>query len=160
MVLVCLIHTFLYSVRCWYACLSCFVLPVWLSSLLCIFACLPTCSFMSLCSLMLSILQSNGIMDTRSKPTFIRLGHPLLFDNMPVCPFHMLSTLCFPPFGSLCYCVLGILSLFPLFLPFFFTCTRMEHGYLEQGCDLLGASKKGKDACKKMQANQGQCSID
>ena len=30
----------------------------------------------------------------------------------------------------------------------------MEHGYLEQGCDLLGVSKKGKDVNEKMQAHQ------
>ena len=46
-----------------------------------------------------------------------------------------------------------MLSLFPLFLnllicwlvPFVFACTHMEHGYLEQWCNLLGTSKKGKD---------------
>ena len=48
LVLVCLIHTFLLSVRCLYACLDCFVPPVWLSLLHCIFARLPTCSCISL----------------------------------------------------------------------------------------------------------------
>ena len=33
-----------------------------------------------------SILQSNGTMGIRSKPTFVLLGQPLLFDNMFVCP--------------------------------------------------------------------------
>ena len=32
-----------------------------------------------------SILQSHESMDTQSKPTFVRLGHPLLFDNILVC---------------------------------------------------------------------------
>ena len=45
--LVCLIHTFLHFVRCWYACLACFMPSVWLSLLLCVFAHLPTCSYMS-----------------------------------------------------------------------------------------------------------------
>ena len=35
---------------------------------------------------MLSIFQSNGTMDPRSRPTFVLLEHPLLFDNMLVCP--------------------------------------------------------------------------
>ena len=49
-VLVCLIHTFLRFARRWYACLACFVPPVWLSLLLCfLFACFPTCSCMCLC---------------------------------------------------------------------------------------------------------------
>ena len=29
---------------------------------------------------------------------------------------------------------------------------------MEQGCDLLDASKKGKDASKKTEAHKGQCS--
>ena len=36
----------------------------------------------------------------------------------------------------------------------------MDHGHLEQGCDLLGTSKKGKDASKKMQAHKGQCLVE
>ena len=59
-VLVCLLYTFLYSMRCWYACLSCFAPPVWLSLLLCIFAHLPTCSCMSLCVVHTSIQWSYG----------------------------------------------------------------------------------------------------
>ena len=31
-------------------------------------------------------------------------------------------------------------------VPFVFACTHMERGYLEQGCDLLGVSKKVKHA--------------
>ena len=38
-----------------------------------------------------SILQSRGTMDTQSKPTFILLVHPFLFDNMFVCPRLTLS---------------------------------------------------------------------
>ena len=41
-----LLYTFVRSVRCWFAC---FVPPIWLSLLPCIFARLPTCSCMSLC---------------------------------------------------------------------------------------------------------------
>ena len=48
-----------------------------------------------------SILQFHGTMNTRSKPTFILLGHPLLFDNMFVCPYLALLLIacllaCFP----------------------------------------------------------------
>ena len=112
---VCLVHTFLHSMRWWYACLAYFVPPFWLSFLLCVFSCLPTCSCMSLYLLMSSSLipiilckftpvfdtrdsesligilfdgtciihtQSHRTMDIRSKPTFVLLGHPILFDNM------------------------------------------------------------------------------
>ena len=48
-ILVCLLHTVLCSVRCRYACLACFVPPIWLSLLHCIFARLPTSACMSLC---------------------------------------------------------------------------------------------------------------
>ena len=56
-----------------------------------------------------SILQSNGTMDTWSKPTFILLGHHLLFDNMLVCPFICLA--CF-----VCLCL-------ALFVSMFFACS-------------------------------------
>ena len=39
----------------------------------------------------------------------------------------------------------------------FNTCTRMGEGILEWGYDLLGVSKKGKDASKRIQAHKGQC---
>ena len=41
-----------------------------------------------------SLLQSHGTRDTRSKPTFFLLGHPLLFDNMFVCPIRLLLIAC------------------------------------------------------------------
>ena len=79
------------STPCDVACHSCFVPPVWLSLLLCIlFAHLPTCLYTSLCFLLSSILESNGTMDTQSKPTFVLLGYPLLFYNKLACP-HLAS---------------------------------------------------------------------
>ena len=122
---VCLIHTFLYCVRCFYAC---FVPPIWLSLLLCIlFACLPTCSCMSLCLLVPSILQSNGTMDTRSKPTFVLLGHPLLFDNMFVCPFICLA--CFVC-SHLAFFVSMFLACSPCLLCFFLCLSASLFPYL------------------------------
>ena len=59
-VLECLFYTFLHSVRCWYACLAFFTPPVWLSLLLCILACLPTCSCMSLFVIHTSIQWNYG----------------------------------------------------------------------------------------------------
>ena len=50
------------------------------------------------------------------------------------------------PFVSLLVCRL---------VSFVFTYTHNEWGQLEQGCDLLGTTKKGKNASKKMQAHQG-----
>ena len=107
-------------------CHACFVPPVWLSMLLCFpFAHLPTCSCMSLCLLVLSIFQSKGTMDSRSKPTFFLLGHPLLLDNMLVfsficlacfvCPCLVLYVLCLLPL-SLCSFLCLSTSLFPCLL--------------------------------------------
>ena len=55
--LVCLIHTFLYCVRCFYAC---FVPPIWLSLLLFIFTHLFTCSCISFCVIHTPIQWSYG----------------------------------------------------------------------------------------------------
>ena len=69
-----LLDAYPFSTLCNVACHACFVPPVWLSLLLCtLFARLPTCSCMSPCLLVLSILQSNGTMNIRSKPTFVLL---------------------------------------------------------------------------------------
>ena len=87
-----LLDAYLFSGPCNVVCQSWFVPLVWLSLLLCIlFAHLPTCSCLSLYLLVSSILQSNKTMDTWSKPIFVLLGHPLLFDNMLVCPFICLA---------------------------------------------------------------------
>ena len=51
-----------------------------------------------------SIPQSHGTMDTRSKPTFVLLGHPLLFDNMFICPvWHLLLACILACFPSICF---------------------------------------------------------
>ena len=96
-------HTFLCSVRCWYACLACFAPPIWLSFLLCIFARLPHVHAWVYVS---SIFQSSGTMDTRSKPTFVLLGHHLFFfDNIFVCLFMCFKCLFAPRlfhFPTLC----------------------------------------------------------
>ena len=94
-------------------------------------------------------------MDTRSKPTFVLLGHPLLFDNMLVFPFVCLACFVCPRlalFVDVFFAYSPHLLWFfhclsiGLFFFFVFACTRMEHGHLEQGYDFLDASKKGKDA--------------
>ena len=79
----------------------------------------------------------------------------------------MLSMLCLPPFGSflsVCHLACFSFNLFPCLsaglISLVFACTCMEHRHLEQGCDLLGASKNGKDGNKKMQTNKGQRSVD
>ena len=53
---------------------------------LCSFASLHACLHVHACVCVSSILQSHGTMDTWSKPTFVLLGHPILFDKMFVCP--------------------------------------------------------------------------
>ena len=124
-----LLDAYPFSAPCNVACHACFVPPIWLSLLLCIlFACLPTCLCMSLCLFVPSILQSNGTMDARSKPTFFLLGHPPFFDNMLVCPFiclacffcpHLalfvnMSFACFP--YIFCFFLCLVASLFPCLL--------------------------------------------
>ena len=104
----------------WYACHACIVPLVWLSLLFCIFAHLPTCSRMSPCLLVSFVLQSNGTMDTWSKPTFVLLGHHLLLDNMLVCPFICLACLFALVWLSL-FMFLYMLSLSPL-LSLFLVC--------------------------------------
>jgi len=92
-------------------------------------------------------------MDTRSKPIFFLLGHPLLFDNMLVFPFIRLACFVCPVWLSLLVCFvhalpISFVSFFACLLAcfFVFASTCMEHGCLEQERDLLGISKKGKDA--------------
>ena len=88
---------------------ACFLPPVCLSMLLCFpFAHLPTCSYMSLYLLVSSILWSNGTMDTRSKPTFVLLGHPLLLDNMLVYPFICLAYFVCPRLALYVLCLLSL----------------------------------------------------
>ena len=103
------------------------------------FAHLPTCSCLRLCLLVSSMLQSNGTMDAQSKPTFFLLGHPLLLNNILVFPF--IRSICFVC-PHLALYVLCSLSLSLVSFVFAYTC--MEHEHLEQGCDLLGTSKKGQ----------------
>ena len=106
-----------------------------------------------------SILQSNGTMDTRSKPTFVLLRHPILFDNMLRCPFHMLSMLVCPRlalfvcmFFAYSRCLLFSLSLLVYWLvSLSIACTHMERWRLGKRRDLFSTSKKGKDASKRRQ---------
>ena len=65
------------------------------------FASLHTCLHVHAWVCVSSILQSNEAMDTRSKTTFVLLGHLFLFDDMLVCLLCMLSMLCLLPFGFL-----------------------------------------------------------
>ena len=142
-----LLDAYPFSTPCDVTCHAYFVPPVQLSLLLCIlFACLPTCSCMILCLHVPSILQSNGTMDTRSKPTFVFLGH-LLFDNMLVCPFICLA--CF-----VCPCLALFVSMFfacSPYLLYFFLC-------LSAGLSpcLLHAHTWSKDAWSEGTTSQAQ----
>ena len=81
---------------------------------LCFLASLYACLHVHAWVCVSSILHSNGTMDTRSNPTFILLGHPLLFDNMLLCLF-MCFTCLFALIWHLSYLVLARFS-FHLFL--------------------------------------------
>ena len=110
---VCWMHT---SARCNVACHACFVPLV---CFLCFLASLHACLHVHAWVCVSSILQSNGTMDTRSKPTFVLLGHPFLFGNMLVCLFICLACFVFPRL------VLFIFMFFtwsPYLLCFFFSC--------------------------------------
>ena len=107
-----------------------------------------------------SILQHNGTMDTRFKPTFVLLGHHLLFDNIFSCPFVCLACLFAPVWPFLLVCSLHAFYL-SFYLLCFFLCLSAglfpcllhvqawSKGLLERGNDLLGTSKKGKDVSMK-----------
>ena len=100
-------------------CLPCLLWVTHLASfaslLLCFFASLHACLHVHAWVRVLSILQSNGTMDTQSKPTFVLLGHPLLFDNVFVCLFECFTCLFAPLWHLLLVCLLACFS-FYLFL--------------------------------------------
>ena len=134
----------------------------------CLFASLHACLHVHARVYVSSTHQSNGTMDTRSKPTFVLLGHHLLFDNMFVCLFaHFTCFVCpllalFVSVFFACspYLLCSFLCLSAGLFFFVFACTCTEHGHLEQGYDLLGASKNGKDESKKMEAHKRQHLLD
>ena len=91
------------------------------------FASLHTCLHVHVWVYVSSILRSNGTMGTRSKPTFVLLGHSLLSNNMFVCP--CLVSLASLPFSALSfYLFLCLSTSFSLFV---IACIHMEHGHLE-----------------------------
>ena len=84
------------SLRPMLICLPCLLCATHLDFFASLHLCTPAYMFMH--KSVSSILQSNGTMDTRSKPTFVLLGHPLLFDNMLFAP-SCASYVCLPLFG-------------------------------------------------------------
>ena len=151
-VLVCSIHTFLYSVRYWYASLACFAPPIWLSLLLCIFASLHTCLHVHAWVCVSSILQYNGTMDTRSKPTFVLLGHHLLFDNMFVCLFMWFNVCLLPVCHLLIACLLACFPptcSFACLLAYFFCHCMYTRGAWTLGVRVWPPRRKQKgQGCK------------
>ena len=112
---------------------------------------------MSLYLLVSSILQSNGGMDTRSKPTYVLLGHPLLFDSMLFALFTCLA--CF-----VCLRQALLVSVFfacsPYF-PCFFLCLSVDlfllslhvHGW-SIGTWSKGATSQAQVKMARMQARR------
>ena len=158
MVLVCLIHTFLCFMRCWYACLACFVPPVWLSLIFCIFLWLPTCSCKSLYFVLTSIQWNYGhliqtyICPPRT-PSFCLI----------TCLFALsyASHVCLPPFGIFSQLVFSMLFPSICFFVYLVACFFCLCMYMHEEWS-LGArvcpprsKEKGKNARKKMQAHQG-----
>ena len=156
MVSVCQIHTFLHPMWCWYACLACFVPPIWLSLLLCfLVARLPTCSCMSLCVVHTSI---QWVMHTRSKPAFFLLGHYLFVLKTRFFASLCASHVCLPHLASFPSLSLACLS-FCLFLclstSLFLLSLHDGARILGARCDLLGGSKKGKMQARRCKPTKG-----
>ena len=108
--LVCLTHT-LSPLRAMLICLSCLLCAVCLA----FFAfshLLHACLHFHAWVCVSSILQSNGTMDTRSKPKFVLQGHPLLFHNMFVCLFVCYTCLFAPIWHLLLVCLLACFSFY------------------------------------------------
>ena len=119
------------------------------------FASLHACLHVHTWVCVLSILQSNGTMNTWSKPTFVLLRHPLFLDNMLVCPF-----ICrpYPIWLSLLVCSLHALpisfvSFFACLLVCFFCLCMYTYGAWTLGvrvrpprCKQKGQGYKRKDA--------------
>ena len=104
-----------------------------------------------------STLQSNGTMDTRSKPTFVLLGHPFCLITCLFAPVWLSF------FGSFSFNMLS-LCLFLCFSAGLFLLLLHVHTWSmdtwSKGVTSLAQAKYGKDASKKTQAHKGQCSID
>ena len=97
-------------------------------------------------------------MNTQSKPTFVLLGHPLLFDNMHVCPFLCLA--CFVcPRLALSVSMFLACSLYPFcfFLCLvvgFFPCLLHRHVWSE-GMTSQVQKKRAKIQVRRSKPKQG-----
>ena len=111
------------------------------------FASLHTCLHVHAWVYVSSILWSNGTMGTRSKPTFVLLGHSLLSNNMFVCP--CLASLASFSFSALSFYLFLCLS---TGLFFFFCHCMYTHGAWKLGVRVRPSRrkhKKDKDASPK-----------
>ena len=149
--LFCAYSSLFHSTWC-YACHACLRHP--LAFYASLHACLHVHAWVLLATVS-SMLQHNGVLDIRSKPTFVPRGYYLLFH---FCLLVLLlvylfscSLACHVYHAYLLYAsFICSLHIFPplfvcWFLVFAFACTHMEWGHLELGHSLLGASKKGMD---------------
>ena len=117
-------------------CLPC----LFCTTCLAFFASLHTCLHVHAWVYVLSIFQSYGTTDTWSKPTFVLLGHPLLFNNMLLCPFRVVHMLFCPCLASLLACPLHT---FPISFFCFFACLLACLFFLcmyTHGCERKDAS--------------------
>ena len=139
--------------------MRCYAYHVCLHHPLAFYASLHACSHVHalvLLASVLSMLQHNEVMDIRSKPTFVPLGHHLLFAFLLVCLHACLLAFLFLCLSCLsCYLlyasfIFSLHLLLPLLvcwvLVFAFACTHMEKGRMELGHGLPSVSKKGEDA--------------
>ena len=105
-----------------------------------------------------SMLQSNGTMDTKSKPTFVLLGHPFLLVCLITCLFAPLCAF-FPCLHVLCVCL--VLSLFLCYLfclsaGFVLFIYLLLHVHVwSEGTTSKVQAKKGKNASKRGKPKKG-----
>ena len=151
---VCLMHT-LSLLHVMLLCLPCLLCATCLA-FLCFFASLHACLHVHAWVYVSSILRSNGTMATQFKPTFVLRGHPILFDNMFVCP-----CLALPLIACLLACF-PFTCFFACLLACFFCHSMYTHGAWTLGARVWPPRPKQKGArmCKKTQAHKGQCLLD
>ena len=133
---------------------------------LCFYASLKACLHVHAWVYVSSILQSNGTMDTRSKPTFVFLGHPLCLITCLFSLSYAYHALFAPVWLSLLVCSLqaltfSLISFFTSLLAYFFCLCMYTYGVRTHGARAqpLRWEQKGQRCELEDQPWRGQCSI-
>ena len=103
-----------------------------------------------------SVLQYDGTMDTKYKPTFFLLGHLFLLFCLITCLFTPFSA--FFPCLALCVLSLFLCFLFCLYAGLVFLLRLHVHTWSKDATSKMQA-ENGQNASKKTQAQRRQCSV-